>query len=236
MVRFMTSSPAAEAFRAEAAALGTVVASLTEADLTGPSPCPPWIIAGLLCHIVIAAGRLDQAVRAAAEACPTAALVTAAGYYRPDERFSAAVNADRVDAASALAVSLRTPAAIDAELMTACQRSLDVLEASPPSQRARTRHGDLMLLTEFAVTRVLELGVHGLDLAIGLDRPPWLTSEAAAVLDRLLLPDAAYAGALASQLGCDRPGLIARLTGRVPLSAADQVVLARHGVHRLPLG
>jgi len=31
-----------------------------------------------------------------------------------------------------------------------------------------TRHGDVMLLTEFMRTRVLELAVHGLDLAAGV--------------------------------------------------------------------
>jgi hypothetical protein len=33
-----------------------------------------------------------------------------------------------------------------------------------------TRHGDRMLLTEFLRTRVLELAVHGLDLAAVDDR------------------------------------------------------------------
>jgi hypothetical protein len=44
----------------------------------------------------------------------------------------------------------------------------------------RTRHGDVMLLTEFMRTRVLELAVHGLDLATGLGRDPWLTGAGAA--------------------------------------------------------
>jgi uncharacterized protein (TIGR03083 family) len=236
MVRFVTSSLAAEAFRTEAAALGAVTASLTESDLRRPSPCPPWTVADLLCHIVIAAGRVDQAVGAAAGAEPERPLVAAAGYYRPDARFSPAVNADRIDVATALAATLRTPAAIHAELVTACQRSLEVLAGAPPGQLARTRHGDLMLLTEFAVTRVLELGVHGLDLAVSLDRRPWLTGEAAAVLERLLLPGGIEAAALAARLGCDRAGLIARLTGRVPLSALDRAVLAGFGVQHLRLG
>ncbi|HXW47606.1 MAG TPA: maleylpyruvate isomerase N-terminal domain-containing protein [Streptosporangiaceae bacterium] len=232
----MTSSPASEAFRAEAAALGAVAAGLAEPDLRRPSPCPPWTIADLLCHVVIASGRVDQAVQAAAGASPAAPLATAAGYYRPDARFSAAVNADRIDVATALADRLRTPEAIHAQLIAACQHNLAILEAAPRDQRARTRHGDLMLLTDFAVTRVLELGVHGLDLAVGLDRQPWLTGEAAGVLERLLLPDGTDAAALAARLGCDRAGLIARLTGRVPLSAADQATLASAGVHPLALG
>jgi hypothetical protein len=99
----------------------------------------------------------------------------------------------------------------------------------------RTRHGDRMLLSDFAVTRVVELAVHGLDVAAGLGRRPWLTDDAAAVLEDLMLPGGS-AGALAARLGCDRAGLIARLTGRTPLSAADQAALAESGVAILALG
>src|SRR6202035_6001180 len=68
--------------------------------------------------------------------------------------------------------------------------------APPPARRVRVlrpRHGDLMLLTGFLRTRVVELAVHGLDLAIGLDRDPWLTPEAASVVADLVLPDGSAA-------------------------------------------
>ncbi len=90
-----------------------------------------------------------------------------------------------------------------------------------------------MLLTEFARTRVVELGVHGLDVAAGLGREPWLTPQATEVLTELMLP-AGTAGQLSARLGVGRTGLIARLTGRAPLSAAERELL--RGVDRLPLG
>ncbi len=49
----------------------------------------------------------------------------------------------------------------------------------------RTRHGDTMLVTEFMRTRVLELAVHGLDLAASAGQAPWLTGAAAGVVEEL---------------------------------------------------
>lgn len=232
----MTPDPAADAFRAEGSALCAVTAELADAELGRPSPCPPWSNADLLCHIAIATGRIGQAIDAARDA--GGELVTAAGYYRPDERFSPAVNADRIDIASALAVRLGSAAAIHAGLTAAIDRSLAVLQSAPADQEVRTRHGDRMLLSQFTVTRVVELAVHGLDAAAGLGRPPWLTSEAAGVLEDLLLPGtgAAKADELRARLGCDRAGFIARLTGRVPLSQAETAVLGETGITRLALG
>jgi uncharacterized protein (TIGR03083 family) len=237
------------AFRAEAEALAAAAGTLSEADLARPSPCPPWTSGGLLCHVLVAAGRIDQAIAAGREGAtaragaaardaggPEGGLVDAGGYYRPDARFSPAVNADRIDLAADLAARLGTGPAIRAGLTAACARTLTALATAPPDLEVRTRHGDRMLLTEFLVTRVVELGVHGLDLAIGLDREPWLTAPAAEVIEDLLLPEQGLRDGLRDRLGCDQAGLIARLTGRVPLSPAGQSVLAGAGVTRLALG
>jgi uncharacterized protein (TIGR03083 family) len=235
----VTPYPAAEAFEAEAAALSGVIAGLDDGELRLPSPCPPWTVADLLSHIVIAAGRIEQAIDAARTAGdPAMALVTAAGYYKPDARFSPAVNADRIDVAAALAARLGTAEAIGGELTAATRRSLELLETAPPDQQIRTRHGDKMLLSQFAVTRVVELAVHGLDVAGGLHRSPWLTDRAAAVLEDLLLPGLSRpeVEGLRDRLGVDRARLIAALTGRARLSPADEAMLARRGVTTLALG
>jgi uncharacterized protein (TIGR03083 family) len=226
------------AFRAEAAALTAVCAGRTGADLARPSPCPPWTVAGLLGHLVIAAGRVDQAIAAASDQATGAGgpLVPARGYYRPDARFSPAVNADRIEVAAALAARLGSPAAIHAELTGACERSLQAMASAAAGQKVRTRHGDRMLLAEFTVTRVVELAIHGLDLAAGLDRPPWLTPAAAGVLETLLLPDTGATARLRTSLGCDRIGVIAKLTGRAPMTADDHAALAQLGISPLALG
>ena len=98
----------------------------------------------------------------------------------------------------------------------------------------RTRHGDRMLLTEFLRTRVLELAVHGLDLAAALDRPPWLTDGAAAVVEELVLP--AGSARLREEAGWDRRTLVAKATGRIPFGPLDAALMQRHGLRRLALG
>jgi uncharacterized protein (TIGR03083 family) len=228
MVRIMASATIA-AVRAEAAALANVAAGLTDPDLARSSPCPPWTVADLLGHVIIAVSRIGQAI-ATPDDVPSA-MVTAAGYYRPDHRFSAAVNDDRIATARALAARLGNAAAIAAELDRTCRDGCQLLEQE--NRIVRTRHGDRMLLTEFAKTRVVELGVHGLDVAAGLGREPWLTRPAADVLTELMLPDGT-ATRLCATLGVDMAGLIARLTGRATLSAAEQELL--RAVERLPLG
>ncbi|MGO8958050.1 MAG: maleylpyruvate isomerase family mycothiol-dependent enzyme [Streptosporangiaceae bacterium] len=219
------------AVRAEAAALANVAAGLTEADLTRSTPCPPWTVADLLGHVIIAVRRIGQAVAGPDHVPSGEALVTATGYYRPDQRFSAAVNHDRIAAAQALAARLGSAAAIAAALDRSLRDGCRLLEQG--DRIIRTRHGDWMRLTEFARTRVVELGVHGLDVAAGLGREPWLTPQAAEVLTELLLP-AGTAGRLCASLGIGRAGLIARLTGRASLSAAEQELL--RGIEMLPLG
>jgi uncharacterized protein (TIGR03083 family) len=221
------------ALAAEAATLQVVVSGLTETDLSLTSPCPPWTICELLCHVLIGAGRISQALGQPADV--TGPSITTVQYYRPDTRFSAATNADRIETARALAARLGEPGVIAAELGRRCRESIELLDTAPADTAIRTRHDDRMLLTDFARTRVVELAVHGLDLAFGLDRQPWMTGAAADVLMGLLLPDGG-GDELCARLKCDRVGLIARLTGRMPLPAAEKQLIAGAGITRLTLG
>jgi uncharacterized protein (TIGR03083 family) len=222
-----------DALAAEAATLQDVVSGLTETDLNLASPCPPWTIGELLCHVLIGADRISQALGQPVDG--SGPSITTVQYYRPDNRFSAATNADRIRTARTLAARLGVPGAIAAELGRRCRESIELLTTAPADAAIRTRHGDRMLLTDFARTRVVELAVHGLDVALGLNRQPWITAPAADVLIGLLLPDGG-GDELCARLNCDRVGLIARLTGRMPLPAAEEKLLAGAGITRLTLG
>jgi len=222
------------ALDAEATALLAAAFLLTDADLAKASPCAPWTIGELACHVLIGASRIRQAL--AEPERSDGRLVSTAEYYRRDERFSAATNADRIESARALARQLPGPGEIAAELDRRCRESAELLAAAPAGRTVITRHGDRMLLSEFARTRVVELAVHGLDLAQGLSRPPWLTSKAADVLEDLLLLPAGGSSQLCRDLACDRTGLIARLTGRTTLSRAEQQVLHDAGIRKLAFG
>ena len=234
----VVDNAASRALGAEAAALEPVVAGLRPAYLARPSPCPPWTCGQLIAHLLVGADRIGPALAAAGPGTPAGLakpLITATGYYRPDQRFSPDVNAARIDAAIELAAQLPAGADLSAELSRRLGTSLALLTAAPAGAAVITRHGDPMLLAEFAVTRVVELGLHGLDLAAGLGRPPWLTGAAADVLERLLLP-AGNAGQLRERLRCDRAGLIAMLSGRAPVDAAAAAELAAAGAARLSFG
>jgi uncharacterized protein (TIGR03083 family) len=226
-------APVTAALAAEAATLQAVISGLTEIDLERASPCPPWTIRELSCHVLIGADRIRQAMAEPADATPPS--ITTVQYFRPDQRFSPATNADRIQTARAFAARLGGPGAIAAELGRRWRYSIELLTMAPSGRTIRTRHGDRMLLTDFARTRVVELAVHGLDLAFGLDRQPWMTGAAADMLIDLLLPGG-RSGEFCERLNCDRVGLIARLTGRVKLGAADEQLLTEAGVMWLALG
>ncbi len=229
----MPTRSVAAVVAAEAAALCAALAGLTAADLDRASPCPPWTAGELTCHVIVAARRVAQVLGAADD--PAATVITTVDYYRPGERFSAAVDADRIAAAQHLARRLGSPDAIRAELARACAEAVGLLTQAPAGRTVRSHHGDRMLLTDFARTRVVELALHGLDLAMALGRPRWLTGEAASVLEELVLPPAT-AARLRAELGCDRATLVAMLTGRAIPSAAQAAALARAGPVRLALG
>jgi uncharacterized protein (TIGR03083 family) len=229
----VASGPAADAFGAEAGRLSEIIFATDDAALDRASPCPPWTVRELVCHVRIGLGRVPSML--AEPEPPPGPLIPAPGYYRPDVRFSPAVNDDRIAAAQRGARAAGPAPALARDLDQAWRDAWALVRGAPQGRVVRTRHGDRMLLTEFLRTRVLEVAVHGLDLAAGLDRPPWLTGAAAAVVEDLTLP-AGAAARLRDESGWDQPTLIAKATGRFPLSPADAALLERHGLRRLALG
>jgi len=212
--------------------LSAAVLGTDDAALDRPSPCPPWTARELLCHVRIGVGRVP-AMLAETEP-PPGPLTDAPGYYRPDQRFSPAVNDDRIAIAQRAARAAGPAPALARDVDQAWRDAWAQMCAAPQERVVLTRHGDRMLLTEFLRTRVLELAVHGLDLAAGLDRPPWLTDAAADVVEELVLP--AGSARLREEAGWDRPSLVAMATGRLPFRPFDKELLERHGLRRLALG
>lgn len=225
----MTPSPL-DAFDAETARLAAEVLRVPDADWARPSPCPPWTAAELLGHVVTGIARLPGMLDAPA---PQRAEVSAAGYFRADERFSRGTDAERIASGRTRAAGAgggpglaRELGRVRAEAVARCRRE-------PPGRVVRTRHGDAMLLSEFLVTRVLEAGIHGLDLAAALGRDPWLTPAAAGLLTGLYLGGT---GTTLAGLGWDELTFLRLATGREPMSEAQRAHLERHGVRRLALG
>jgi uncharacterized protein (TIGR03083 family) len=214
----VTDSSVRDALRVEAEALAAAVAGEPATAFARPSPCPPWTVGDLLYHVRAGVARL---VHMLAEP-------------EPDADAGGLVNADRIASAQHGAAGLPAQA-LAADFERAWHQARAAVQAAAPDRVVLTRHGDLMTLTEFLRTRVLELAVHGLDLAAGLDRDPWLTPEAAGVVAGLVLPDGSAAG-VAQRLAWDHVTLITKLTGRQPLTPAESGIIAAEHIRWLALG
>ncbi|MDM4719746.1 maleylpyruvate isomerase N-terminal domain-containing protein [Micromonospora sp. WMMA1363] len=216
----MTVPAAPEAFRDECIRLVEVLHGLTETDLDRPTDCRPWTVRELLAHVRTGVGRLTDMLAAPA---PPRAEVDAAGYFGA-AKFTPTVDAERIDSGRQGGREV-TAAGLADGVDRGWRATLDAVHAQPPHRVVRTRHGDAMTVVEFLRTRVVEVGVHGLDLAAALDRPPWLTPTAAVVVADLLTGGRPVPPAL----GWDRLTLIRKTTGRAPLIAAERAAVAAAG-------
>jgi uncharacterized protein (TIGR03083 family) len=214
---------ALSAFKAEADRLTVTAASFSEEEWHRPSNCPPWTVRELLAHIWVVIDWLPAML--AAEA-PPVAEVTPAAYYRRGARFDPAANDRRLSLAADRAAAHPTAPSLLKSFEQGWRHVHAVCAAEPATRVVRTRHGDAMLLSDFLITRLVELGVHGLDLALSLDRAPWLTAQAGTALETLLLAGAPIPN------GWDRTTFLAKATGRRPLSPEESTA----GITWLTLG
>ncbi|MEH1098433.1 maleylpyruvate isomerase N-terminal domain-containing protein [Micromonospora sp. CPCC 205561] len=215
------------AFRDECERLGDELRGVDGADFDRPTDCRPWTVRELLAHVRTGARRLVDMLAAPP---PPHAEVDAARYYGA-AKFTPPVDAARIDSGRREGRELDGPALV-ADFDRAWRGALDAVDAAPPGRVVRTRHGDAMALAEFLRTRVVEVGVHGLDLAAALDRPPWLTPGAAAVVADLLTGGRA----VPAELGWDRLTLIRKATGRAGLTDRERSVVEAAGFRWLSFG
>jgi uncharacterized protein (TIGR03083 family) len=219
-----------DAFRAEAESLGRRAAEVSEDEWRRPTRCEPWSARELLGHVCVALGWVPGMLTGLS---PQQAEVSATQYYRPDHRFSEATNTARISLAEEHASNHASGAAL-AENFGQIWRRVDGQCRHEPEERVvLPRHGDAMLLTDFMLTRVVEVAVHGLDLADALGRTPWLTAPAGDLVLHLLAGSGAN---LVDGLGWSRPEFLRKATGRAPLSAQESARAERLGLRWLALG
>jgi uncharacterized protein (TIGR03083 family) len=225
----MKSNQVLETLGVECEAMGRGLAQVADAQWDRATRCDPWSVRELLGHVCVVLGWVPGML--AAEA-PVRAEISAAEYYRPDHRFDAASNAKRI----ALGRDRVGDVPVDSlpaqfahgwrDVVARCGQERD-------DRVVRTRHGDAIALTDFLVTRIVEVAVHGLDLADALEREPWLTDPAADLVLRLLIGDE---WERADALGWSRARFLRKATGREPLSAQESAQLDELGLRRLALG
>ncbi|MEU3456129.1 maleylpyruvate isomerase N-terminal domain-containing protein [Micromonospora sp. NPDC006766] len=217
------------AFRNECARLEEELRGLDETDLDRPTPCPPWSVRDLLAHVRTGAGRLVDMLAAPQ---PQRAEVDAAAYFGTG-KFTPEVNSARIDSARWEAARELPGVPEVADGFARAWRAADAaVAAQPPGRLVRTRHGDAMTLTEFLRTRVVEVGVHGLDLADALDRQAWLTPTAAEVVADLL----SGGRPLPPGLGWGPLTLVRKATGRAALTGRERSLIDRADFRWLSFG
>ncbi|GAA4732761.1 maleylpyruvate isomerase family mycothiol-dependent enzyme [Phytohabitans rumicis] len=217
------------AFVAEATALTGALRATPLAGLDRPTCCPPWTVKDEFAHTAVAISRTLEMLALPA---PPGPPVTTAAYFVADRRFEPAVDAARVDSAQRFAAD-RSPGELIDWFEQQWHAVAAAVDGVPGGRLVTTRHGDPMRLTDFQITRVFELAVHGLDLADALGVPPWLTPEAAAVVEGLLLGP--HAPRARRALDTDSAGLIRYATGRNPLTAPARDTLDRLDITWLTL-
>jgi uncharacterized protein (TIGR03083 family) len=222
---------ALEAFRCEAGELSRALSGVRGGDWARPTRCEPWSVREVLGHIRVVIGWLPQMVEGPE---PDTADVSAARYYRPDDRFSPQTNATRIQLARDLAADHVDGAGFVADFASTWQQVYRQCRDESVDRVVRTRHGDAMLLSEFLVTRVVEVAVHGLDIADALDREPWLTAEAEeTVLGLVIGPQ--YRDHM-RELQWDGPTALRKVTGRAALTDVESSRIERLGATWITLG
>jgi uncharacterized protein (TIGR03083 family) len=206
-----------ETLDAEARRSIDAVRELSDETFALPTRCPPWDVRVLVGHMV---RDLDRVLTYIGDPAPAAATTDAVKYFRS---YDPRAEGPRITAGSVeVADRFDTPAELVEGFDSTVRRCMESAGREDPARVLGTRLTSIRL-DEFLKTRILEMGVHGLDLAAALDRPPWLTPAAASVvlsiLTGLLGDDPAPA------LAWSDLTFIEAATGRRRLTDAERSVL-----------
>ena len=214
----------------EATALGAALDDLVDSDWDRCTRCEPWTVGELVGHVLVVLSRVVPMVEAPS---PSGTPIPTADYFRPDDRFSSESNRQRVQSGIDQAATVGTgPAAIDAVRHTVL--TLDEICRDQPLDRlVLTRHDDVMTLDEFLLTRVVEVVLHGIDVADALGRAPWTTPAAGELVIGLLAGPAADE---VNALPWDTPTILRSATGREAPYGPPAGLFGQLGIRWLALG
>lgn len=190
---------------AECERVSEVVLALAEDEFDAATRCPPWDVKALLGHMYRDVDRIVQ-YRDVPAGAPDA---TAVSYWRSYDPVADApdIAARAQEVANGFGSGTDLARAFDRRWREAAAAA----RALPPDRSIRT-FGPTLRLEEYVRTRVLEIAVHGLDLADALGRAPWMTPGAAHVVRRILV--GLLGGDPPAPLGWDDVTFIETGTGR----------------------
>jgi uncharacterized protein (TIGR03083 family) len=171
-----------EALDAECSALNDVLRVLTAEDLARPTNCPPWTLHELVVHIADSISMPEPGMPRPAEDLPP---VSAADYYRRPERHTDEYRDGNVERTRSRAATI-PPEATAALFRDAWHQASRAFAKSDLDQRIEAG-GRSLTIGDYLLTRLMSVAVHGLDVAITLDRPPWTTRTALQSLRPMLV-------------------------------------------------
>jgi uncharacterized protein (TIGR03083 family) len=205
-----------EVLRGECRRISTVVDALPEESFAERTRLPAWTIKDLLAHLYI---ELEATIDGLAEFPPAAVHADSVSYWSYD----ATVESEPIaDAAKALAATFGSGADLAAAWDRVWRAVVEVATSHEDSRPIRSG-ASAMTLNEFLKTRILEVTVHGLDLAATLGRPAWATPRGLAITTDILI--ARLGVPPPSSLGWDDLMFVEKGTGRQPLSQQDGAIL-----------
>ncbi len=178
---------ALRALRAECEGVSRTVATLSEADFALPTRCPAWNVKELLGHMLRDVDRINTALASPPLASTDCDSVQ---YWRRYDRLPASPDSIGVaDRAREVAAAYPTGRDLVRGWDGLWRTAVRSAETSEPDRVVRT-WGPALTLDELVRTRVVEITVHGMDLAEALGRGPWSTDGGRAItvgiLNRLL--------------------------------------------------
>jgi uncharacterized protein (TIGR03083 family) len=200
------------ALAAESAATEEALRAL-QADVFGwPTRCPAWDVRGLTGHML---RDVDRMIDCVGQDAPAEADTGAAEYFTRYDPVvdSAEVAARSIERAAAFAT---TDVLVEA-FATTWRSAVDLARQEGPTRLVRVRWGPCLRLDDYLDTRVLEMAVHGLDMADALGTEPWLSRGGGAIVREML----SWLLGTAPPDGWDDIGLADKGTGRAALTQED---------------
>jgi uncharacterized protein (TIGR03083 family) len=208
---------AIQALKLECALVSETALALSEEEFSRPTRCPAWNVKELVAHMHRDIERIVVSMAVEVSGRPDVDAVT---YWRSyDPVGDAPTMADR---SKARADSYRTGLEVAIVWDDLWRHALDLVEGEPPSRPFAT-WGPVMLLEEFLKTRVVEITVHGMDLADALGRDPWPTSEGLDTTIEILR--GSLGGQPVGELEWGPMTFVEKGTGRQPLSDVERRTL-----------
>ena len=206
-----------EALRAECERVSDVVLDLPVDAYSRQTRCSAWDVKELVAHMYRDVLRVFTGL---SEPGPEAADTDSVTYWRAYAPVGDAK--DIADRAKEIAAQHETGHAMAEAWDDLWRRSVALAETADRNRVVRT-WGPMLTLDDLLRTRVLEITVHGTDLAAALGRPPWATEDGLGITNAILL--ALLDSELPEGLDWDEVTLAEKGTGRSALNDTERDTL-----------